>query len=93
LAAGNKAPISDSYQRFVAAGSGIIEERFGHRSWRLNLSSSIDAGESWQLGAFVAHELNNAGRLAEKENRRPQLSWRPARSIMTSRWRGSMVWQ
>jgi S1-C subfamily serine protease len=62
----NKAPISDSYQRFVAAGSGIIEERFGNGSWRLDLSSPIDAGESWQLGAFLAHELKNAGRLAEK---------------------------
>jgi hypothetical protein len=61
-----KAAISDSYDHFVAAGSGIIEQRFGHRSWRLELSSSIHAGRSWQLGVFIAHELKNAGRLAER---------------------------
>ena len=61
-----KAGISDAYNRFVTAGTGIIQQYFGVKSWRLELSSAIDAGESWQLSAFIAHALENAGRLAKK---------------------------
>lgn len=54
-------PISAAYDSFVRLGSGIIERTFGpfeEGAFRLDLSDAIETGESWQLGAFVAHALS-----------------------------------
>lgn len=53
-------PISAAYDGFVRPGSGVIEKTFGpfeDGSFRLDVSEPIETGESWQLGAFVAHAL------------------------------------
>ncbi len=53
-------PISAAYDNFVRLGSGVIEKTFGPfegGAFRLDVSEAIETGESWQLGAFVAHAL------------------------------------
>jgi hypothetical protein len=53
-------PISDGYDSFVRPGSGVIERAFGpfeEGAFRLDVSSPIETGESWQLGVFIAHAL------------------------------------
>jgi hypothetical protein len=53
-------PISAAYDSFVRLGSGVIEKTFGpfeDGAFRLDVSDPIETGESWQLGAFVAHAL------------------------------------
>lgn len=60
-------PISQDYDAFVKAPSGIIERDFGPfepGAFRIDLSAPIDTGESWQLGVYVAHALAKHGRLA-----------------------------
>jgi hypothetical protein len=55
-------PISDAYDSFVRLGSGVIEKTFGpfeDGAFRLDVSDTIDTGESWQLGAFIAHALSD----------------------------------
>jgi hypothetical protein len=58
-------PISASYDGFVRRGSGVIEKTFGpfeDGAFRLDVSEPIETGESWQLGAFVAHALSAASK-------------------------------
>jgi len=53
-------PISGAYDDFVRPGSGVIEREFGpfdEGAFRLDVSAPIGAGESWQLGFFVAHAV------------------------------------
>lgn len=50
--------ISNAYADFVKKGSGLIERDFGFSSWRMDVSGAIDAGESWQLGVYMAHSLH-----------------------------------
>lgn len=57
-------PISPDYDAFVRKPTGIIEKRFGHPVFRLDVSRPITNGRSWQLGVFLAHALLAAGRLA-----------------------------
>jgi hypothetical protein len=55
-------PISAAYDSFVRYGSGVIEKTFGpfeDGAFRLDVSDPIETGESWQLGAFVAHALGD----------------------------------
>ena len=59
-------PISPDYDAFVRRPVGVIEARFGHACYRLDVSAPISGGLSWQLGVFAAHALKAAGRLAEK---------------------------
>lgn len=58
------AAISNAYDAFVSGSNGVIEQLFGGRAWRLELSRNIDTGRSWEAGVFLAHALRNAGRLA-----------------------------
>jgi len=51
------ADIAAAYHAFVVRPTGVIEARFGHPCYRLDVSGRIDAGSSWQLGVFVAHAL------------------------------------
>lgn len=57
--------MSQAYYDFVRAGSGLIEKDFGHGEWRLEIDRPIDAGESWQLGVYIAHWLHERGRLGD----------------------------
>jgi len=57
-------PVSPAYEAFVRKPTGVIERCFGHAAYRMDVSGPIDSGASWQLGAFLAHALHRAGRLA-----------------------------
>lgn len=57
-------PVSRAYDGFVRRPTGVIEARFGHRVWRMDVSAPIGDGDSWQLGAYAAHMLHAHGRLA-----------------------------
>jgi hypothetical protein len=48
-------PITNTYINYVGKAAGIIEDDFGHGSYRVNISDQIDQGESWQLGFYIAH--------------------------------------
>ena len=56
-------PISADYNNFIKSPSGIVEKFTKISSYRLDLTSSIDTGESWQLGFLVAHLINHFGTL------------------------------
>ncbi|MFN3076593.1 MAG: hypothetical protein ABT940_06925 [Alphaproteobacteria bacterium] len=58
-------PISRDYDPFVRKPTGIVEHLFGHPSFRVDVSSRISCGQSWQLGILAAHALHAAGRLAD----------------------------
>lgn len=60
------AGIDRDYHAFVARGTGLIARLYGHECFRLDVSSAVDVGSSWQLGVFAAHALHAAGRLAHK---------------------------
>jgi hypothetical protein len=62
------ADIASAYHAFVVRPTGVIEGRFGHSCYRLDVSARIDAGSSWQLGVLVAHGLLAAGRLAQEND-------------------------
>lgn len=59
-------PISAAYDAFVRKPTGIIERLFGHPVFRMDVAGRISDGRSWQLGAFAAHALRAAGRLAQR---------------------------
>lgn len=69
------ADIDSDYQAFVARPSGIIERLFGEPCYRIDLSHSIDAGDSWQLGVLVAHALYAEGRLAQENEKADGIVW------------------
>ncbi|NQW09699.1 MAG: hypothetical protein HQ481_07450 [Alphaproteobacteria bacterium] len=58
-------PISNAYDAFVRAPTGMIERAVGHPAFRVDVDRPIGDGESWQLGLYLAHRLKAAGRLAE----------------------------
>ena len=67
--------LDKAYSDFIAPGTGVIERLFRNGSFRLEVSQEIDHGSSWQLGAFIAHALHAAGRLAEKGHRADTAVW------------------
>lgn len=67
--------LDKAYSDFVHAGTGVIERLFGHASFRLEVSQGIDHGSSWQLGAFIAHALHSARRLAHKGQKADTVIW------------------
>ena len=69
------ADIAAAYHAFVVRPTGVIEARFGHPCYRLDVSGRIDAGSSWQLGVFVAHALLAAGRLAQENDIADGILW------------------
>src|SRR5215470_13343693 len=69
------ADIAAAYHAFVVRPTGVIESRFGHSCWRLDVSGRIDAGASWQLGILAAHALYAAGRLAEENDQAEGVLW------------------
>ena len=56
-------PVSPAYEAFVRSPTGVIERYFGHPAYRLDVSGRISEGLSWQFGVFLAHALNESGRL------------------------------
>ena len=56
-------PISADYNDFIKSPSGVVEKYTKISSYRLDLTSSIDTGESWHLGFLVAHLINHFGTL------------------------------
>jgi len=56
-------PISADYNNFIKAPSGVVEKYTKISSYRLDLTSSIDTGDSWQLGFLAAHLINHFGTL------------------------------
>lgn len=67
----DECPIKNSYHNFVKPGTGIIADEFGHGSFRVDVSHSIDQGNSWQLGFYIAHLAHSRGILAS-ENQQAQ---------------------
>ena len=69
------ADIAAAYHAFVVRPTGVIEARFGHPCYRLDISGRIDAGSSWQLGVLAAHALLAAGRLAQENDIADGILW------------------
>src|SRR5215471_16687853 len=69
------ADIAGAYHAFVVRPTGIIEARFGHSCYRLDVSARIDAGSSWQLAVLAAHALHAAGRLAGEKDTAAGVLW------------------
>ena len=68
-------PISRDYDAFVRVPTGVVEAAYGHAAFRLDVSHPISGGMSWQLGAFAAHALFAAERLAQKSQAAEQAIW------------------
>src|SRR6201992_304308 len=69
------ADIAAAYHAFVVRPPVVIESRFGHSCYRLDVSGRIDAGASWQLGVLAAHGLLSAGRLAQENDTADAVLW------------------
>jgi hypothetical protein len=69
------ADIASAYHAFVVRPTGVIEGRFGHSCYRMDVSARIDAGSSWQLGVLAAHALLAAGRLAQENDIADGILW------------------
>ena len=64
-------PLSDHYHDFVRQPSGVIMRELGPfdgSAFRLDLSSEVGQGDSWQLAVFVAHALAAKGVLATPDD-------------------------
>ena len=59
--------ISDRYHDFVKKGTGIIHKKFGHGSYRVDVEKRIDQGNSWQLGLYCAHLLQQENKLTNTQ--------------------------
>lgn len=68
-------PISSAYDAFVRKPTGVIERMFGHPVFRMDVAARISDGHSWQLGAFAAHALRAAGRLAQRNASASRAVW------------------
>ncbi len=67
--------ISSDYDAFVRRPTGVIDACFGHGAYRIDVSHPITCGLSWQLGAFIAHALADAGKLAGPGQKASQAVW------------------
>ena len=52
-------PISGQYNSFVKSPTGVIEKITGNSSYRIDITSKIQQGNSWQLAIAIAHILEN----------------------------------
>ena len=52
-------PISGQYNSFVKSPTGVIEKITGNPSYRIDVTSKIQQGNSWQLAIAIAHILHN----------------------------------
>jgi hypothetical protein len=70
-------PISDAYESFVQRGRPV-ERLFGpfeFQAFRMDLSATVNSGDSWQLAALVAHGLAKASRLANSDDEPEEIVW------------------
>src|SRR5580700_491601 len=74
------ADIASAYHAFVVRPTGVIEARFGHSCYRMDVSARIDAGSSWQLGVLAAHALLAGGRLAQENDIADGILWATGRA-------------
>lgn len=51
-------PISGQYNSFVKSPTGVIEKITGNSSYRIDITSKIQQGNSWQLAIAIAHILH-----------------------------------
>ncbi|WP_323797221.1 hypothetical protein [Nisaea sp.] len=58
-------PVSPAYDAFVREPTGVVERMSGHPVYRTDVAAPIEAGESWQLGMFLAHAFQLSGLLAK----------------------------
>ncbi|WP_193172774.1 hypothetical protein [Nisaea nitritireducens] len=58
-------PVSPAYDAFVREPTGVVERMTGHPVYRTDVAAPIEAGESWQLGMFLAHAFQLSGVLAK----------------------------
>lgn len=58
-------PVSPAYDAFVREPTGVVERMTGHPVYRTDVDAPIEAGESWQLGMFLAHAFHLSGVLAK----------------------------
>lgn len=65
------AGISSSYNAFVNTATGIIEQEFDGKSFRVNISSNIQQGQSWNLGFYIAHYLHATSQLFTQSSLQP----------------------
>lgn len=70
-----KASISSAYESFVSRPTGLIEARFGPGGYRVDLSENITAGNSWQLGFYLAHMLSEQGILGGSVTAQGEVLW------------------
>lgn len=68
-------PISADYDAFVRKPTGVVQTLFNHPVYRMDVSAPIDGGQSWQLGALLAHALFHAGSLAEHGEEVYAVAW------------------
>ena len=68
-------PIARRYDSFVRDPTGIIEKYFGHPAYRIDVSTPIEVGNSWQLGVFAAHALFARDRLARPDEAADRAIW------------------
>lgn len=61
----DRLPITNRYHDFVKKGTGLIHRDFGHGAFRVDLSDRVTAGDSWQLGLYLAHAMSARGTLVE----------------------------
>ncbi|WP_135076277.1 hypothetical protein [Terasakiella sp. SH-1] len=68
-------PISRAYDSFVKEPTGVVQRSYAHPSYRMDVDRVITDGNSWQLGAFVAHALENEEELAGPEDEIDTVLW------------------
>ena len=70
-----RACISDDYDAFVTADTGVIASQFGEGPYRANISTEIQDGKSWRLGMFAAHCLYSREKLAGEADNASAAIW------------------
>ncbi len=53
-------PIARSYDSFVREPTGVIEKYFGHPAYRIDVSTPIEVGNSWQLDWIARRGIDPA---------------------------------
>jgi hypothetical protein len=68
-------PISRDYDAFIKEPTGVVQRSYGHPAFRMDVDGPITDGNSWQLGAFVAHALFAENRLAAPDEKVDNALW------------------
>ncbi len=68
-------PVSRAYDAFIKEPTGVVQRSYQHASYRMDVSDPITDGNSWQLGAFIAHALFAEDRLAGPDDKVDNAIW------------------